>query len=97
MARLWIVHDNCDFTERSLVYSVFYNCSHLMHTSANISTHNFIYLIMSKNFCLKMLSAFIVCCIYSHAQQTAFDHMEANIDLLRVTLRSYNTFQNLIS
>ena len=36
VVRLRIVHDNCDFTERPLVYWGSQKFSHLMHTSANI-------------------------------------------------------------
>ena len=77
VVRLWIVHDNCGFTEWSVVNG-FYYCSHFMHTRAIIS-HNCISLFLSRTFSPKMQFD-IDCCIYSPTLQGTFDHMETNID-----------------
>ena len=73
---LWIVHDNCDFTERSRVYY----CNILCIPAAIFRPTTSFRLSLARNVCPKMVSAFIVCCIYSHALQDTFDQMEPIID-----------------
>ena len=60
----------------------FFNCSHFIHTSANMSSHNLFLFSCQENICPKMLPAlkFIVCCLYSPSLQTIFDLMKTNID-----------------
>ena len=62
------------------LYTEGFIIAQFMHTSGNISTHNFIS-ILSRHQCPKMLCAFIIFCIYLHALQTTSDHMEAINDL----------------
>ena len=76
VVRLWIVHDNCDLTERPLVYYCYIICI----PAATFRPTTLFRLSLSRNFCPKMLSALIVCCIYSHALQDTFNQMEQNID-----------------
>ena len=74
VVRLRIVHDNCDFTERSLVYWGLYIYSQFMHTSANISPFP-----VKKRLFLNTV-CYIDSCIYSPTLQAIFDHMKPNID-----------------
>ena len=75
--RLWIVHDNCDFTERSLVYWGLYNFSHFTHTSTNISH----FPVKKRQFLNAVCYiCYIDSCIYSPTLQAIFDHMKPNSD-----------------